>query len=65
MRPPFIYEITLMAGDAGVEPALPEPESDVLPLDESPVYWTFDIIHHLYKILSVGHIRIPLEFEKI
>ena len=27
-----------MAGDAGVEPALPEPESDVLPLDESPRY---------------------------
>ena len=44
-----------MAGDAGGSPALPEPESDVLPLDESPRYGTFDIIHHLYKILFTVH----------
>lgn len=30
------YEVFFVAGEEGLEPSLPEPESGVLPLDDSP-----------------------------
>lgn len=37
------YEVFFVAGEEGLEPSLPEPESGVLPLDDSPSFrFAFD-----------------------
>ena len=43
-----------LAGDRGFEPRLTDPESVVLPLDESPAV---DSSHFVEHIIAIGHFR--------